>query len=288
MNIFDENLRQIIKEYPIIDNKNNNELNDLNLEKIKKLRSYANEKNASKHSKMLQIISKYVKNKDCNILDFGCGGGVPLVLLKMAGYEKIYGVDLKKLQQNKINKQKYFSKLFRLDLDTFSHIVNGKTEFESEKFDVIISLQVLEHVKNFNEYFDEVVRLLKKDGILILIFPHRFKIYDSHTKLYFVHYFPKVIRGFFYNYFTKEKKQYYFDLLNLKSPFFHINKANEYFHNVNRITESKFDHFDISSYDGNFYVKKLFNYLVKFLPSYVYNLISIFMLDSILICKNKK
>lgn len=288
MHDFDESLRQIIKEYPIDLNINNNQLNELNLDKIKKLKSYANQDNASKHSYMLQIVNNCLKNKESKILDFGCGGGFPLTLLKMAGYNNIYGADLEKLHQNALNKQKYFSKLFNLNSDTFSIISNGKTNFEDEKFDAIISIQVLEHVKNFDEYYDEIKRLLNKDGILILIFPHRFKIYDSHSKLYFVHYFPKIIRGFFYNYFTKQSKLYYEDLLNLKSPFFHMKKASHYFNIVDRYSEIKSNNFDIRSYDGNFYLKQVFNYLSKFLPSNLYNLISIFMLDSILICRNKK
>ena len=148
MHNFDENLRQIIKQYPINSNINNNQLNKLNLDKIKQLKSYANEDNASKHSYMLQIINNCLKNKESKILDFGCGGGLPLTLLKMAGYKKIYGVDLDKLHQNALNKQKYFSKLLNLDSDTFSFINNGKTKFENEQFDAIISIQVLEHVKN--------------------------------------------------------------------------------------------------------------------------------------------
>ena len=132
---------------------------------------------------MLKIVDLNTNSKRDEILDFGCGGGVPLVLLKMAGYNNVYGVDLKTLDINKVKKQNYFVDLFNFNKNIFSELHNGKTNFDNEKFDIIISLQVLEHVKNFDEYYDEVTRLLKKNGKLILIFPHRFKPYDSHTKI---------------------------------------------------------------------------------------------------------
>ena len=286
MNIFDNKLREIILKNPI--NESNKNLNKENEENIKYLESAANKLNSSKHSKMLKIVDLNTNSKRDEILDFGCGGGVPLVLLKMAGYNNVYGVDLKTLDINKVKKQNYFVDLFNFNKNIFSELHNGKTNFDNEKFDIIISLQVLEHVKNFEEYYDEVTRLLKKNGKLILIFPHRFKPYDSHTKLYFVHYLPKFIRGIFYDLFTNEKKNYYEKLLNLKSPFFHKNLAYKYFKNVENFRDLDSNKFNQVSYDGNLFLKKILILISKILPNFLNKFIAIFLLDSILICKEKK
>lgn len=286
MNVFDDKLREIIKKNPIY--KFHKNLNKENLDNIKYLQSVANKINSSKHSKMLEIVDLNTNSKEDTILDFGCGGGVPLVLLKMAGYNNSYGVDLSNLDINKVKKQNYFIDLFNFNNKIFSELKDGKTNFNNEKFDIIISLQVLEHVKNFNEYYEEITRLLKKQGKLILIFPHRFKPYDSHSKLYFVHYFPKFIRGIFYDLFTNEKKYYYEELLNLKSPFFHKKLAYKHFKNVKNFRDFNLKKFNQVSYDGNVYLKKIFILISYFLPNFFNKFIAIFLLDAILICKNKK
>ena len=274
MNSFDIHLKNILN------NDNNRYFNDLELKnnEIEKLKSYANLNFASKHSYILNLIKFYNENKNIKILDFGCGGGVPLVLIKMAGYENIFGVDLKELNENKITKQNKFVNLFNFSNKTFTFIENGKTIFDNESFDLIISLQVLEHVKNFDEYYNELHRLIKADGKLILIFPHRLKPYDSHSKTYFIHYFPKKIRGFLYNLFTKDKKEYYENLLNLKSPFFHVKKLNHYFKNVKNIRSINMIYNNHYSYDGNIYLKKIINILIKLLPKHINKFLSIFYL----------
>ena len=256
MNSFDNYLRDLIKKYPVNLNYNNNEFLNNKLEVINSLKSLTNEHSCSKHSKILEILNYKVQDTNVKILDFGCGGGVPLVLLKMAGYNNINGVDLQNLHINKIQKQQYFSNMFGFEDNTFSYINNNKTNFDDNNFDIVISLQVLEHVKNFKLYYDEISRVLKNDGKLVLIFPHRFKIYDSHSKLYFVHYFPKFIRGIFYDFLTKEKKDYYESLLNLKSPFFHIKYAKKYFKNVRNIRDINYVKINENSYDGNINLKK--------------------------------
>ena len=286
MNIFDDRLREIIKKNPIF--KIHKDLNKENLDNIKYLQNVANKTNSSKHSTMLKILDLTSNNKNDSILDFGCGGGVPLVLLKMAGYNNSYGVDLSSLHESKVKKQNYFKNLFNFNNEIFSELKNGKTNFNNEKFDIIISLQVLEHVKNFKEYYNEITRLLKKEGKLILIFPHRFKPYDSHAKLYFVHYFPKLIRGIFYDLLTKEKKDYYENLLNLKSPFFHMKLANKYFKNVKNFRDFDLNKFNQASYDGNVFLKKISIIISHILPNFLNKIFAIFLLDSILICKNKK
>ena len=82
MNSFDIHLKNILN------NDNNRYFNDLELKnnEIEKLKSYANLNFASKHSYILNLIKFYNENKNIKILDFVCGGGVPLVLIKMAGY----------------------------------------------------------------------------------------------------------------------------------------------------------------------------------------------------------
>jgi len=49
----------------------------------------------------------------------------------------------------------------------------GNIGFKDETFDCIISLETIEHVKNYQNAFQEFFRLLKKDGILIISTPNK-------------------------------------------------------------------------------------------------------------------
>lgn len=53
--------------------------------------------------------------------------------------------------------------------------------FEAEYFDTVLSTQVLEHVEEFDEIFRELVRILKREGFLIITIPFCF---EEHEKPY--------------------------------------------------------------------------------------------------------
>lgn len=87
-------------------------------------------------------------SKDIKILDFGCGGSPYKSLFPNSDYKR---ADY-------------------LSTDGLDYIVseNSTIEEKDETFDLIISTQVLEHVKNPNTYLQECYRLLKPNGNLVL------------------------------------------------------------------------------------------------------------------------
>jgi ubiquinone/menaquinone biosynthesis C-methylase UbiE len=46
--------------------------------------------------------------------------------------------------------------------------------FKNEQFDLVCSYETIEHIYDYNTFFDELVRVLGRDGILILTCPNRF------------------------------------------------------------------------------------------------------------------
>ena len=50
-------------------------------------------------------------------------------------------------------------------------IKNKRSEFESEKFDIILSIEVMEHVSDLISYLEDIFRLLKPGGIFIWTTP---------------------------------------------------------------------------------------------------------------------
>jgi len=118
-----------------------------------------------------------LKNKRA-ILDYGCGNGLYVGLWRRIFphadlfFSDISDIALKKL----IKKYPEFS-------DNCGLIKNSKTPFNSECFEVVISIEVMEHVLNLNNYLNDIYRLLKKGGIFIWTTPcaNKFSIEQIYT-----------------------------------------------------------------------------------------------------------
>lgn len=95
------------------------------------------------------------------ILDFGCGGGILTEPLARLGAE-MTGIDSgnKTIQVAKKHAIDHNLKINYLNLD----IVDLDHKL---KFDVIICMEVLEHISNFELFFQSINKHLKKSGMLI-------------------------------------------------------------------------------------------------------------------------
>ncbi|NDB84587.1 MAG: bifunctional 2-polyprenyl-6-hydroxyphenol methylase/3-demethylubiquinol 3-O-methyltransferase UbiG [Alphaproteobacteria bacterium] len=97
---------------------------------------------------------------DLKILDVGCGGGLCSIPLAKLGAQ-VLGIDagIENIEAAKKRSDELAVKAnFQPEL-----IENIQGEF-----DIIICLEVLEHVNNYKEFFSHFSRLLKKNGILIV------------------------------------------------------------------------------------------------------------------------
>lgn len=69
--------------------------------------------------------------------------------------------------------------------------------FKDDTFDLIISDQVFEHVRNYSETISEIARVLKPVGYCLHIFPSRYKLIEPHVLIPF----SSVIRSYWWVYF---------------------------------------------------------------------------------------
>lgn len=127
------------------------------------------------------------------VLDFGCGVGTLVASIS------------KQLPSLNINGADTFAGTFSRWQDDVpeaakglvSKIENGVLPFEDNSFDLIYTNQVFEHVFTPEEALQEIGRVLKPGGTLIMLFPCRGTWFEGHVGVYFAHWFmgkPKRLR----------------------------------------------------------------------------------------------
>jgi len=117
---------------------------------------------------LLPLINKYLEGKE-NILDVGCGVGTIDFFMANKG-KKVTGIDI---SYKAITLCKANAKLLNLSgrLDFFSG--DFLSLRISGKFDLIICIEVLEHIKEDNLAIRKIHGLLAKNGVLILSIPSK-------------------------------------------------------------------------------------------------------------------
>ena len=100
--------------------------------------------------------------KDINILDIGCGGGLLSEPLSRLG-AKVTGIDA---SDRNIKIAKTHLEKSKLDIDYYC---SSPENFEAkEKFDVVLNMEIVEHVDNVDFFFLKSSELLKKDGLMFI------------------------------------------------------------------------------------------------------------------------
>ncbi len=95
-----------------------------------------------------------------NILDIGCGGGLISEPMARLG-ANVTGIDA---SEKNINIAKLHSEKNNLKIQ---YINTSPEKLDSfEKFDIILNLEIVEHVENVNLYIKSCYKLLKKNGLM--------------------------------------------------------------------------------------------------------------------------
>ena len=79
--------------------------------------------------------------------------------------------------------------------------------FSDEYFDVVVSFETIEHLKNYRRFLDECRRVLKKDGLFICSTPNK-QIFSPHTEVSV----PVHVHEFYINEFHSLLKEYFIDI----------------------------------------------------------------------------
>lgn len=94
-----------------------------------------------------------------SILDIGCGKGIFLLLLGASG------IGIGREDEVEICRDR--------GVRAFAHdLESGNLLFQDQSFDLILCLEVIEHIGNHNELIHEIYRVLKRGGKLLISTPN--------------------------------------------------------------------------------------------------------------------
>ncbi len=110
--------------------------------------------------KTFKIKDKVKPLRKIKLLDIGCGGGLMSEPMCRLGAD-VTGIDAS-IKNIKIAET--HSKENNLKINYLN--TSPEKLKESEKFDVILNLEIVEHVENVDLYFKSCARLLKKNGLM--------------------------------------------------------------------------------------------------------------------------
>jgi len=109
-----------------------------------------------------------------NFLDIGCGDGSFSVLFKeVLKAEKGYGIEIFPESAAKANRKGICT--------IISDVGFSSIPFKDEFFDVVFALEIIEHLSNPSHFLEEIYRVLKPQGVIIISTPN---IASWHSRLH--------------------------------------------------------------------------------------------------------
>ena len=100
--------------------------------------------------------------KNLKILDIGCGGGLLSEPMSRLG-ANVVGIDASK---KNIGVAKFHAKKNKLKIDY--KVASPEMLKTKVKFDVILNMEIVEHVENINFFINQSSKLLKKNGVMFV------------------------------------------------------------------------------------------------------------------------
>jgi SAM-dependent methyltransferase len=106
------------------------------------------------------LVCRHVPRKDAAILDAGVGTGAIGALLNVLGYNNLSGIDMSEGMLARARARKCYT-------DLRKGVLGEHLDFVDRSFDAIISTGTFTEGHAPASAFDELVRLLEKDGVML-------------------------------------------------------------------------------------------------------------------------
>jgi SAM-dependent methyltransferase len=133
-----------------------------------------------------EFVGAQVPSKPARVLDYGCGAGQIVTLLRGAGHDA-FGCDVF------YDGGSYRTEVSRdyFERGIITEMTDGTTTYPAASFDAVVTNQVLEHVPDLASTLREIHRVLKPGGLFLSIFPYRGTWREGHCGVPLLHRFPK-------------------------------------------------------------------------------------------------
>jgi len=113
---------------------------------------------------VIELLKKFVNKRKPNLsLEVGCGDGYFSEMVSNLS-KKIAAVDVNKRIADSVLREKNV---------TFKIADGRKLPFKGNTFDLVFSVDVVEHIDEDQQFINESLRVLKKNGLLILVTPNK-------------------------------------------------------------------------------------------------------------------
>lgn len=116
---------------------------------------------------VFEILTSQPDYQESRYLELGCGDAVILERLSKAG-ASVRGTTYLDRNTDYIRSRDYPA---QVTVDDGINL-NGTLPYESRSFDVVYSIEVIEHLENHSNFITEAARVLKPDGLFILTTPN--------------------------------------------------------------------------------------------------------------------
>ena len=160
-----------------------------------------------RHLQAYQFSMNFCQDKV--ILDAGCGEGYGSHLLSEIG-SKVIGIDISE-EAVRHAKRKYIRENLEYQVMDATNL-----DFADDTFDVAVSFQVIEHLDNISKFLNEIKRVLKQNGCVIISTGNKslhknHPIGEYHVKEYCYNEFMELLNAYFgrveyYGIHLKDKK----------------------------------------------------------------------------------
>lgn len=163
-----------------------------------RLETYITNEIMVEHIHRYAIACELVQNK--KVLDIACGEGYGSYLMANDAFS-VTGIDI-----NSIVIEKAREKYKRSNLQ-FLQGAAEKIPVEDHVFDIVVSFETIEHLENHQLIFNEIKRVLKPEGVLIISTPNKLFYSDKngyvnpyHKKELYLNEFKDLLSKSFINY----------------------------------------------------------------------------------------
>src|SRR5690349_12922370 len=120
---------------------------------------------------ILDLMKEYNVSTEQSILEIGCGWGELINELNAKGFSHTSGFDISD-EAVAHCQSRGLRNIVKMDVT--------KMKYEDNSFDLIIASDVLEHVENEQQALKEIHRILKEDGLFIIMVPALNLLWGEH------------------------------------------------------------------------------------------------------------